>query len=99
MANLTSLLEAIFSRADRELGEKILLAAYRENCIFTAWDENLSFEKWQQVFEAQKIDLNSLLAELDIQRELPWGKIGTGVPVGYLKKEWLRAKAKIAEQL
>lgn len=85
-----SLLEAIISRADRSFG-RILLAAYRAGCLYDAWQEYFSFERWLAVFAACNYDYREALKEIPLEKELPWDNIKTGVPKGYLKKEYLKA--------
>lgn len=85
-----SLLEAIVSRADRSFGS-VLLAAYRLGCIYDAWQEHFSFEKWLAVFSACGYDYREALKEIPLDKELPWDNIKTGVPKGYLQKEYLKA--------
>lgn len=85
-----SLLEAIVSRADRSFGS-VLLAAYRLGCIYDAWQEHFSFDKWLAVFSACGYDYREALKEIPLDKELPWDNIKTGVPKGYLQKEYLKA--------
>ncbi len=86
-----SLLEGFFSRGDRRLGQ-VILKAYQSGCIFDAWQENLDYEKWLAAFSACRIDPLEYLKERDQSAELPWDNIQTGVPKGYLLKEYLQTK-------
>lgn len=87
-----SLIESILSRMNQADGELILLNIYRQNGIFSGWSENFKFEQWQNAFNKYNLDLAGLLKEIPIEQRLPWDNIKTGVPKGYLIKEWQKAK-------
>ncbi|MCQ2450274.1 MAG: TIGR03960 family B12-binding radical SAM protein [Clostridia bacterium] len=46
----TSVLEGVFARGDRRLGD-VIEAAHKMGCHFDAWDETFDNEKWNRAFE------------------------------------------------
>lgn len=51
----TSLLEGVFARGDRRLGE-VLLKAYQNGCKFDSWGECFDYEKWDKAFNECGVD-------------------------------------------
>ncbi|MBQ4645059.1 MAG: TIGR03960 family B12-binding radical SAM protein [Clostridia bacterium] len=45
----TSVLEGVFARGDRRLGE-VIYKAWQKGCKFDAWDEFFDFSKWTEAF-------------------------------------------------
>ncbi|MDD3656814.1 MAG: TIGR03960 family B12-binding radical SAM protein [Atribacterota bacterium] len=90
-----TLLEAVFSRGDRRLGN-VLEEAYRKGCKFDSWQEHFNFNGWQESFK--KYDLNvSFYAHRKREKEeiLPWDIIDCGVKKQYLWSEWEKAVREI----
>jgi radical SAM superfamily enzyme YgiQ (UPF0313 family) len=81
-----SILEGVFSRGDRALG-KVIEEARRLGCRLDAWSEHFKFDLWQKAFENCGVDYKEYLKEKDLNRELPWEHIDTGVSRDYLLKE------------
>lgn len=86
-----SILEGLLSRGDRRVGRAIL-AAYRAGCIFDGWQEHFNLEKWLNAFNEVGLNVDDYLGARDTAEALPWDVIKTGVPKGYLLKEWQKAQ-------
>jgi hypothetical protein len=87
-----SLLEGVLSRGDRRLGG-VIHRAWRLGCKFDAWSEHFSFEKWQSAFGECGLDPHFYAnRERSLDELLPWSHIDTGIEVGFLKREYQRAK-------
>jgi radical SAM family uncharacterized protein/radical SAM-linked protein len=87
----TSLLEAAFSRGDASLG-RVIEKAVDLGCRFDGWSETFDFKKWTEAFAACGIDLAACAGKTyDLNEELPWGNIKSGVTMEFLKKEYQRA--------
>jgi radical SAM family uncharacterized protein/radical SAM-linked protein len=82
-----SLLEGLFARGGRELGE-LLEAAYRLGCRRDGWSEHLRFDLWQRAFEQTGVNpVDRLDPYPDPDDPLPWDWIDTGMP-----REWFRTE-------
>ena len=85
-------LEGIFARGDRRLG-KVLMAAYRNCCIFDSWSEFFNYEGWMKAFEDCHVDYTFYVhRERPLDEILPWDFINAGVTKEFLKREYQRAK-------
>jgi radical SAM family uncharacterized protein/radical SAM-linked protein len=87
-----SLLEAVFSRGDRRLAG-VLLRAWKFGARFDSWGDRFRFELWQRAFEAEGVNPAAYLSALDLNAELPWDHMATGVTKEFLRKEYQRAMA------
>ncbi|MBI4848308.1 MAG: TIGR03960 family B12-binding radical SAM protein [Nitrospirae bacterium] len=86
-----SLLEAVFSRADRDCA-LLLEEAWRLGCRFDGWSEQFDFGKWQLASEKTGIDLyNYASRNFPLDEELPWDFIDTGITKSFLKSEYNHA--------
>lgn len=82
-----SMLEAVFSRGDRRLGD-VLVRAFEAGCRFDSWKEHFDFGRWMRVFEEAGVD-TAWYAERERNKDevLPWDLIDTGVSKEYLWSE------------
>jgi radical SAM family uncharacterized protein/radical SAM-linked protein len=87
----SSLLEAVFSRGDT--GSSLLLEeAWRSGCRFDSWSETFDFDRWLDASGKTGIDLFSYATrEFDLESELPWDIVDTGLTTKFLASEFLRA--------
>ncbi len=86
-----SLLEAVFSRADRQ-GALLLEAAWRLGCRFDGWSELFDFDMWVRASEKAGIDLHEYASRsFDAGEDLPWDFIDTGITRDFLISEYRRA--------
>ena len=82
-----SILEAVFSRGDRRLGE-VILQAWSDGCKFDAWDELFDYSKWIDAFKKTGIDTKFYLNRKRPKDEIfPWDHINVGVEKSYLQYE------------
>jgi radical SAM family uncharacterized protein/radical SAM-linked protein len=88
-----SLLEGLFARGDRGLGD-LLETAYRLGCRRDGWSEYLRFDLWEKAFERTGVDPRGRLDPLpDPQGPLPWDWIETGMRVEWFRREYRKALA------
>lgn len=81
-----SILEAVFSRGDRRLGEVILLS-FKKGARFDAWGTHFLFSRWQDAFQECRLDMNFYLREKSKNDILPWDFIDTGINAVSLRNE------------
>ncbi len=86
----TSLLEGVFTRGDRRLGQAVE-AAYLRGCRFDAWTEHLKFATWMDVFAKLGIDPERYLIERSSDLEQPWDVVQSPVTKKFLVREKERA--------
>jgi len=86
-----SILEAVFARGDRRLGE-VLEEAYKMGCKFDSWREYFDYAPWKKAFQKCNLDI-SFYANRERRKEeiLPWDLIDCGVSKEFLWLEWQRA--------
>ena len=70
----TSILEAVFSRGDKRLGQ-VLTHAWSNGARFDAWGESFDYNIWQQAFSSCGIDMQDYLSPADESSVLPWSYI------------------------
>lgn len=87
-----TVLEGVFARGDRRVGQ-VLLKAYEKGCLFDAWSEFFDNRKWMEAFEecGVSIDFYNLRAR-KTDEILPWDFIDCGVSKSFLMREWQRAR-------
>ncbi len=82
-----SILEGIFARGDRRLGD-VILQAWQSGCKFDAWDEHFDYQKWQEAFQNVGIDGSFYMHRKREDDELfPWDHISSGITKDFLKAE------------
>lgn len=88
-----SVLEGVFARGDRKVGQAIL-KAYEKGCIFDAWSEFYKNDVWMSCFEECGVDIDFYTTrERPLDEIFPWDFIDCGVTKEFLKKEWENAMA------
>ena len=50
-----SVLEAVFARGDRRLGE-VMYRAFKKGCKFDSWDDQFHYDRWLEAFEECGLD-------------------------------------------
>jgi radical SAM family uncharacterized protein/radical SAM-linked protein len=89
----TSLLEGAFARGDRALG-KVLEEAVRLGCRFDGWSECFDFGKWADAFQTSGLDMATYASRsFELDDELSWDQVDSGVDTDFLKREHTRAMA------
>ncbi|MCK8602630.1 TIGR03960 family B12-binding radical SAM protein [Desulfoferrobacter suflitae] len=86
-----SLLEAVFARGDRRLGE-VLTRAWRLGARFDGWTEMLREDVWQCAFHDSGLDM-AFYAQRERAGDeiLPWDHLSAGVDKDYLWREYQKA--------
>jgi len=86
-----SLLEGLFARGDRRLGD-LLEAAYRLGCRRDGWSEYLRFDLWEKAFERTGMNPEDRLDPYPNPDDpLPWDWVDTGMPQQWFREEYRRA--------
>jgi len=85
-----SILEGVFSRGDRRLGE-VLLRAWKAGARFDSWGDKFRFELWQRAFQDEGLDPGTFLAALNLDSALPWDHMATGMTREFMRREYDRA--------
>lgn len=86
-----SVLEGVFARGDRKVGQ-VILKAYEKGCIFDAWSEFYKNDIWMSAFEECGVDIDFYTTrERPLDEIFPWDFIDCGVTKEFLKKEWENA--------
>jgi radical SAM family uncharacterized protein/radical SAM-linked protein len=82
----TSLLEGVFARGDRRLGD-VLEEAVKRGCRFDGWREHFRWNLWQESFAAVGLDPSWYLRQRLPGEILPWDHIDSGVTKDFLLRE------------
>lgn len=86
-----SLLEAVFAKGDRRLGE-VLITAQKLGCKFDGWSDFFDFDRWLKAFDSCGIAPEFYaLRRIGYDEILPWDYADIGVPKSYLIKEHKKA--------
>lgn len=90
-----TVLEGVFARGDRKIGQ-VLLKAYEKGCIFDSWSEFFDNEKWMEAFDECGISIDFYnLRTRSTDEILPWDFIDCGVTKSFLKREWEHAQQEV----
>jgi radical SAM family uncharacterized protein len=87
-----SVLEAVFSRGDRDIG-RLLESAWRNGARFDSWKDRFQARCWEEAFAESGIERGAYLGPLPREVPLPWDHIDTGVRKEFLRAELDRALA------
>lgn len=83
-----SKLEAVFARGDKKLGE-FIYKLNQAGAYMTAWDENINPELWNTLAQECSMSLDELAQkQFNINEELPWDIIDTGIDKSWFIKEY-----------
>ena len=86
-----SIMEGVFARGDRKVGQ-VILNAYEKGCLYDAWGEYYKNDVWMQTFEECGVDVDFYTTrERSLDEVFPWDFIDAGVTKSFLMKEWERA--------
>ena len=89
----TSVLEGVFARGDRRLGE-VIYKAWQKGCKFDAWDEFFDFSKWAEAFNECGLTTEFYAnRRREYDEILPWDVMDYGI-----RKEFLIEENKKAHQ-
>lgn len=88
-----SVMEGIFARGDRRVGQVILLA-YQKGCFYDAWSEYFKNDVWLSCFAECGLDTSFYTTRERAEDEIfPWDFIDCGVTKSFLLREWKKALA------
>lgn len=88
-----SVLEGVFARGDRRVGQVIHMA-YQKGCFYDAWGEHYKNEVWLSCFEECGLDIGFYTTrQRSLEETFPWDFIDCGVTKEYLIREWNKALA------
>ncbi|MDF2568250.1 MAG: hypothetical protein K0R90_1706, partial [Oscillospiraceae bacterium] len=83
----TSVLEGVFARGDRRLGE-VIYTAWKKGCRFDSWGECFRYDKWMEAMEECGLSVDFYANRRRSYDEiLPWEHIDYGVSKEFLKRE------------
>lgn len=89
----TSILEAVFARGDRRVGQA-LLAAWKKGARFDGWSDCFDYDLWLEALAEAGIDKDLYAArDRDKNEVFPWEHIQPAVARGFLWREWEKAQA------
>ncbi len=86
-----SIMEGVFARGDRKVGQ-VILKAYQKGCLYDAWGEYYKNDVWMETFDECGVDVDFYTTrERSLDEVFPWDFIDAGVTKAFLMKEWERA--------
>ena len=89
----TGIIEAVFARGDRRLGQALLLA-WQKGARFDGWSDCFSFERWQEAIAEAGLSIDFYAArERGLDEVFPWEHIQPAVDRRFLRREWEKAQA------
>ncbi|MBO5489465.1 MAG: TIGR03960 family B12-binding radical SAM protein, partial [Eubacterium sp.] len=89
---VTSELEGIFARGDRNLSH-LILRAYEDGCIYDAWTDYFQPDVWERLLEECKVDRYFYnYRERGKDEIFPWDMIDIGVSKKFLRQEYEKSK-------
>ncbi len=80
--------ETLLSRGDYRVGE-IILKAFREGEIFSAWDSEFNYSVWEKLIEEH--DGGLFIDEIDRKETLPWEFLEINYKEEHLDKQYTKA--------
>lgn len=89
----TSVLEGVFARGDRRLGQ-VIYKAWQKGCKFDSWDEYFNFDNWLEAFSECCLEPSFYAnRRREFDEILPWDHMDYGI-----RKEFLIAENQKAHQ-
>ena len=86
-----SIMEGVFARGDRKVGQ-VILKAYEKGCVYDAWSEYYKNDVWMQCFDECGVSVDFYTTrERSLDEKFPWDFIDAGVTKDFLKREWQKA--------
>ncbi len=86
----TSELEAALARGDRKLSD-VLVAAYKNGCVFDGWTDKLNRAGWEQAFACCGLKMENYTREFGEDEILPWDFVDVGVSKKFYLSERKKA--------
>jgi len=86
-----SIMEGVFARGDRKVGQ-VILKAYESGCLYDAWSEYYKNDVWLQCFDDCGVSVDFYTTrERSLDEIFPWDFIDAGITKEFLKREWVKA--------
>lgn len=86
-----SIMEGVFARGDRKVGQ-VILKAYEKGCLYDAWGEYYKNDVWMDTFAECGLSVDFYTTrERSLDEILPWDFIDAGITKDFLKREWEKA--------
>lgn len=86
-----SIMEGVFARGDRKVGQ-VILKAYEKGCVYDAWSEYYKNDIWLETFDECGVSVDFYTTrERSLDEVFPWDFIDAGVTKAFLKREWEKA--------
>ena len=86
-----SVLEGVFARGDRKVGQ-VIEKAYKKGCLFDSWSEYFKNDTWLECFAECGVDIAFYTTRERAEDEIfPWDFIDCGVTKEFLLREWKKA--------
>ncbi|MGM0437162.1 MAG: TIGR03960 family B12-binding radical SAM protein [Bacillota bacterium] len=82
-----SLLEGVIARGNREVAN-IIETAWENGAKFDSWNDHFEPDIWYNAIKENELKLNNLIGKRDLEKDLPWTHINTGITDEFLKKEY-----------
>jgi len=86
-----SVLEGVFARGDRRLGD-VLIRAHELGCKLDGWNVCFNLEAWKRAFSDCKIDMAFYTRAREYDEILPWDIVDIGVNRSFMMNENEKAK-------
>ena len=85
------MLEGVFARGDRKLGE-VLIRAHELGCKLDGWNECFNLEAWKKAFSDCGSDMGFYTRAREYDEILPWDIVDIGVTREFMMNENEKAK-------
>lgn len=86
-----SVIEGVFARGDRRLGN-VLYQAWQDGAKFDGWSDLYQHDTWLKAFETCGVDMKAYNErQRDFNEPLPWDITSPGVNKEFLLREWKKA--------
>jgi radical SAM family uncharacterized protein/radical SAM-linked protein len=86
-----SMLEAVISRGDRQIGD-IIYKAWRKGCTFDAWDDRFQPKLWDEAAAELGVSLEAMASTpREVGSPQPWDIVTIGLHTWWLVREWEKA--------
>lgn len=90
-----SVLEAVFARGDRRLGE-VMYRAFKKGCKFDSWDDQFHYDRWLEAFKECGLDPAFYAnRRRSFDEILPWSHMDYCVSERFLQRENERAHSAV----
>jgi len=87
-----SFIEAVLARGDERLAD-VLEGVLQRGGYFQEWSEHFKPQRWEQSFTEHGVDPYRYTGPRQLEDELPWGFIDTGIRKEFLEDEYHKARS------